>query len=284
MLATRWILGCALVLAGCGSSGSQTAGTSPDPATASTTGPDSPAATAVETEAEPVPPPAPSLEALRAAIDTDARPAEDRARDAGRKPAEVLHFLGIGPGMTVAEMMAGAGYYVEVLARVVGPEGTVYAQNNKFVLERFAEKPLSERLENPDLGHVVRLDRELDDPGLPVGQLDAVLMILFYHDTFWMGADRSKMNRAIFDSLKPGGTYAIIDHHAESGSGDRDVKTIHRIDIELVKKDILAAGFELAAESDLLRNPDDDHTINVFKPEIRGQTDRFVLHFRKPVE
>lgn len=261
-------------MAACGSSASQTTGTSPEPATVD------PAATAVETGAEPAQ--AASLESLRAALDTEARPAGDRARDGDRKPAEVLHFFGIGPGMKVAEMMAGGGYYAEVLARAVGPTGAVYAQNNKFVLERFAEGPLSERLKNPELGNVTRLDRELDDPGLPVGELDAVFMVLFYHDTFWMGADRSKMNQAILDSLKPGGTYAIIDHHAEAGSGDRDVKTIHRIDIELVKKDILAAGFELAGESDLLRSPEDDHTINVFKPEIRGKTDRFVLHFRKP--
>jgi predicted methyltransferase len=90
------------------------------------------------------------------------------------------------------------------------------------------------------------------------------------------------MNAAIYRALKPGGVYAVIDHHAETGSGDRDVQSLHRVDAELVKKEILKAGFILEAESPLLRNPADDHTINVFKPEIRGKTDRFIYRFSKP--
>jgi len=207
------------------------------------------------------------------------RPETDKARDAGRKPAEVLNFFGIQPGDRVVELMAGSGYYVDILSRVVGEKGKVYAQNNAFVLKRFAEKPLSKRLSNPVLANVVRHDKELDDPDLPSG-LDAVLIILFYHDTYWQGVDREKMNKAVFASLKPGAIFGVVDHHAEAGSGARDVETIHRMDMELLKKEILAAGFELAAESDVLRHPEDDRTVNVFK--MRGKTDRFVLKFRKP--
>lgn len=216
------------------------------------------------------------------AVETDARPAEDRERDADRKPIDVLRFFHVQPGQVVAELMGGRGYYTEILSRAVGPKGKVYAQNNKFVLEKFAEEPLSKRLEHPDLANVVRIDRELDDPGLPVGALDHALMILFYHDTFWMEVDRTKMNEAVFAALKPGGIYGIVDHHAQAGSKDRDVKTLHRIDVEVVKSEVLAAGFELVAESDVLAHPEDDRLRNVFDEAIRGKTDRFVLAFRKP--
>ena len=218
---------------------------------------------------------------IHAAVDAPDRPEADRARDADRKPGEVLTFFGIEPGDQAVDLMGGAGYYTELLSRVVGGEGVVYAQNNAFVLTRFADKPLTERLKNPDLANVRRLDRELDDPGLPDG-LDAVIMILFYHDTYWQGVDREKMNAAIFKALKPGGIFGIVDHHAEAGSGSRDVKTIHRMDEGLVRGELLAAGFELAAESDILRHPEDPRSENVFSPNIRGKTDRFVLKFRKP--
>ena len=220
--------------------------------------------------------------ALRAAIETDARPEADRARDQDRKPFEVLSFFGIEPGMHVADMAGGDGYYTEILARYVGPEGRVYIQNNKLVVEKFIGKPLTERLARLAMDNVKRLDTEFDDPGLPAGELDAVLMFLFYHDTYWMGTDRARMNKAIFDALKPGGVFAVIDHHAVAGTGDKHVKDIHRIEPELVKQDILAAGFVLDGESDLLRHPDDDRTRNVFADGLRGKTDQFMLRFRKP--
>lgn len=215
------------------------------------------------------------------AVEHEARPAEDRARDADRKPTAVLGFFDVNPGQTVVELMAGRGYYTEILARVVGPKGKVYAQNNQFVLEKFAEGPLSKRLEHPDLANVERLDTELDAPKIPDG-VDHVLMILFYHDAFWMEVDRAKMNAAVFAALKPGGVYGIVDHHAEAASGARDVKSLHRVDVEVVKKEILAAGFELVGESDVLRHEEDDRTKNVFDESLRGKTDRFVLAFRKP--
>lgn len=211
------------------------------------------------------------------------RSAEDSARDQDRKPFEVLDFFGISAGHRVAELMTGKGYYAEVLAQRVGPEGAVYGHNSPFVLQRFAEKPWAERLQNPRLSKVTRLDSELDDPKLPK-DLDAVMMVLFYHDTYWQEVDRAKMNAAVFAALKPGGVFGIIDHHAQAGSEARDVKTLHRVDAELVKRELLAAGFEFAGESALLRHEQDKRTVNVFTPQIRGKTDRFVYKFRVPTK
>jgi len=222
-----------------------------------------------------------SRDAIERAVSATGRPAEDVARDADRKPQDVMRFFEIEPGQRVAELMAGKGYYAELLGRVVGSGGRVYAQNNAFVLKRFAEAPLSERLSNPELANVERLDSELATPQLPK-DLDAVLMILFYHDTYWQEIDRAAMNGAAFAALKPGGIYGVIDHHAESGSGRRDVKTLHRVDAAIVREEILAAGFEFEAESALLRHPEDSREINVFDGKVRGSTDRFIYRFRKP--
>ncbi|ACY17974.1 class I SAM-dependent methyltransferase [Haliangium ochraceum] len=220
--------------------------------------------------------------ALQSAVTSEERPEEDRARDAARKPFEVLQFFGIAPGMQVADLMAGLGYYTEILARAVGPEGRVYAQNTPFVIDRFADGPLSERLTRLSMDNIVRIDAEFTELELPAGELDTVLMFLFYHDLYWQGVDRAQLNQAIYDALKPGGVYGIIDHHAEAGSGERDVETIHRVDAALVRAEIEAAGFVLEAESDLLSHPEDTRTANVFDESIRGQTDRFMYRFRKP--
>jgi predicted methyltransferase len=222
------------------------------------------------------------MQAIATAVNHADRPEADRSRDTARLPAQVLGFFAVKPEMTVADLMAGGGYYTEVLNHLVGDKGKVYAQNNSIALKRFADKAMTERLKDGRLSRVIRKDRELEDPGLPEGQLDVVMMVLFYHDSYWMKVDRQKMNAAIFKALKPGGVYAVIDHHAQAGSGQRDVQTLHRVDAELVKTEILEAGFVLEAESDLLRNPNDERTINVFKPEIRGKTDRFIYRFAKP--
>jgi predicted methyltransferase len=225
-------------------------------------------------------------EAIRAAVDAPDRSAADRALDAGRKPAEVLAFCGIRPGMRVAELGAGLGYTTELLARVVGPKGVVYAQNNRFILDRFAEAPWSARLEKPVMKNVVRVDREFDDPLPPQAHdLDAVVMILFYHDTVWMGADRAKMNAAVFEALRKGGTFVIVDHSAKPGAGTNETQTLHRIEESSLRKEVEAAGFRLKAESDLLRNPSDTRDWNdspMAAGDKRGTSDRFVLAFVKP--
>lgn len=209
------------------------------------------------------------------------RSTSDRAKDAGRRPDRVLEFVGIEPGMRVADLMAGAGWYTEVLARVVGPKGHVLAQNSGVSANRYG-KELVRRLENPALPKVEQIVQEPDRLELAESSFDAVFLVQFYHDTFWMDVDRGAMNRAVLQALKPGGLFVVIDHAAQAGSGARDVKELHRVDEALVREEILAAGFRLAAESDLLRNQEDTRDKIVFDPRVRGKTDRFLLKFVKP--
>ncbi len=223
---------------------------------------------------------------IDAAVNAADRSPEDRALDEGRKPKELLAFCGITPGMKVAELGAGGGYTTELLARTVGPSGHVWGQNSKFLLERFAEGPWSARLAKPVLGNVTRSDRDFDDP-LPadVKELDAVLIVLFYHDTVWQKVDRARMNRSVFAALKPGGSYCIVDHSARAGSGAGDAQTLHRIDEALVKREVTKAGFVLGAESPFLANPADARDWNASPRaagERRGTSDRFALRFQKP--
>ena len=226
--------------------------------------------------------------AVQAAVDAPDRSADDRALDAGRHPAQTLAFFGIQPAAHVAELGAGGGYTTELLARVVGPEGRVYGQNSPLILERFAEKPWSQRLGKPVMVGVVRLDRAFDDPFPPeVKDLDAVLIVLLYHDVVWMKADRARMNRAVLAALAPGGVYGIVDHSAVKGHGVADVESLHRIDEQTVRDEVEAAGFTLAAEGDFLRNPQDPRDWNAsprVAAEKRGTSDRFVLKYVKPVK
>ena len=230
---------------------------------------------------------APTIPAyVRAAVDADDRSPDDKALDAGRKPDQTLAFFGIKPGMKVAELGAGGGYTTELLSRVVGPTGEVFGQNSPFILERYAAVPWSARLSKPILRNVVRADREFEDP-LPADatELDAVLNVLFYHDTVWIGVDRAKMNKAVFAALKHGGVYGIVDHSAAPGSGLSGVKTVHRIDEQTLREEIEGAGFKLAAEGSFLRNPSDTRDWNDSPKaagERRGTSDRFVLKFTKP--
>ena len=225
-------------------------------------------------------------DSIRAVLDAADRSADDRALDAGRHPGETLTFFGIAPGMKVAELAAGGGYTAELLARTVGPTGAVYGQNSKFILDRFAEKPWSERLGKPIMKNVVRVDRELDDPLPPeAASLDAVMMILFYHDTVWMKTDRAKMNSLIFKALKSGGVYAIIDHSGRPGTGTTETETLHRIEEKVLREEVEKAGFKLEAEASFLRNPADTRDWNASPrsaAERRGTSDRFVLKFVKP--
>lgn len=232
------------------------------------------------------PPPASQVPAaIEKAVDAPGRPAADRALDAGRKPAEVMAFFGIAPGMKVADLMAGGGYETELLARIVGPRGKVYSQNAPFQPPRKkVGEAWNERLKEPALSNVVAV-RKAPDAGdlLPVapGSLDAVLLVLNYHDLVGHNVSRDKMNAAVFKALKPGGVYGIVDHSAQAGSGTRDVSTLHRIEQAVVEREVGKAGFKLAAVSGVLRNPRDDRTWFVFKH--RGTTDRFVLRFVKPL-
>lgn len=224
--------------------------------------------------------------ALQAVVDAPDRAEADRALDKSRHPGEMLAFFGVRPGMKVAELGAGVGYTSELLARGVGPTGRVYGQNSRFILERFAEKPWSARLALPAMKNVVRVDREFDDPLPPEAtSLDAVIIVLFYHDTFWMKTDRAAMNRAVLKALKPGGVYGIIDHSGRPGSGVAEAQSLHRIEEAAVRADVEAVGFRYDATGDFLRNPADTRDWNDAPGaagERRGSSDRFVLRFVKP--
>lgn len=225
-------------------------------------------------------------EPIKAAIAAPDRADADRKLDAGRKPGEVLAFFEIHPGEKIGEIFAGGGYTTELMARTIGEGGTIYAQNTKEAMEKFLRKPWSERAAKPVMKHVVSVEAPADDPfPADAKNLDAVITVLNYHDIVNMKADRAKMNKAVFDALKPGGVYGIVDSSAQDGSGTRDCDSLHRIDEAVVKQEVLAAGFKLDGESDVLRNPADKRDWNSSPKaagERRGTSDRFVLRFVKP--
>lgn len=226
------------------------------------------------------------LDTARAVVGSPDRSPDDRALDTGRHPDQLLAFVGVRPGMRVAEIGSGFGYTTELLARAVAPNGVVYGQNSRFILDRFAEKPWSERLKKPVMKNVVRVDRDFDDPLPPEAKnLDAVVNVLLYHDTVWMKTDRAKMNRAIYTALKPGGVYVVVDHSGRAGTGATETESLHRIEEKLVRQEIEQAGFKLVADADFLRNPTDPRDWNASPRKAgdkRGTSDRFVLKFAKP--
>ena len=205
----------------------------------------------------------------------------DRVVDQRRQPEKLLEFYDVRPGMRVLDVSAGAGYNTELLARVVGPTGVVYAQNSRYFLDNFVKGRFDERLKKPVMGRVIHLVREFDDPVPPeVRNLDLVTFNFNYHDTVWLGVDRAKMNRAIFSALKSGGIYIVADHSGRPGTGANETKTLHRIEESVVRKEVEAAGFRFVAEGGFLRNSDDPRDAPVFKPRVPN--DEFVLKFVKP--
>jgi predicted methyltransferase len=225
-------------------------------------------------------------EAIKALLAAPDRTDADRKTDLLRHPAELLAFMGVGPGMAVADLGAGGGYTTELLARAVGPSGKVYGQNDPDLLKRFLEKPWSARLGLPADKAVIRSDRKLDDPLPPEAKdLDLVSFYIFYHDSVWLGTDRDKMNEAVFAALKPGGVYVIVDASARDGHGVKDAQTLHRIEQSVVESEVEKAGFKLAAKGEFLRNPEDARDWSSSPKDAGprlGTEDRFVLKFTKP--
>jgi predicted methyltransferase len=205
----------------------------------------------------------------------------DRVLDQRRDPEKLLEFYAVRPGMRVLDMSTGGGYNTELLARAVGPTGRVYAQNSPALTPASAKTAIQARLKTPAMENVVYLVRDFEDP-LPsdVHDLDLVTFNFNYHDTVWLGTDRARMNRAVFRALKPGGVYIIADHSAKPGAGESAAKSLHRIDERLVRDEVEAAGFRLAATGDFLRNPADPRDASVFKNCVRN--DEFLLKFVKP--
>jgi len=245
-----------------------------------------PVAQAVEVPAPAPRPPVKLSRAINAIVHAKDRTPEDLALDAGRKPGEMLTFFDLKPGMKVAEIGAGGGYTTELLARAVGPTGTVYAQNPPAFLEGFLKKVWPERLARPVNAKVIRVDRDFASP-LPddAKDLDAVVMVAIYHDTVGMEVDRKAMNEAIFKAVKPGGAFYVIDSSAPMETGVASAKTLHRIDEAVVLEETEEAGFRFESESDFLRNPLDTRDWNASPAaagDRRGTSDRFALKFIKP--
>ncbi|HEY3813700.1 MAG TPA: methyltransferase [Caulobacteraceae bacterium] len=223
--------------------------------------------------------------AIAAAIADPARPEADVKRDADRKPAEVLAFAGVHPGEKVADLIAGGGYFTRLFARAVGPAGHVYVIQPAEII-KVAPSYLKQIQEVTGAYPNTTLITDPLPAALKVAEpLDLVWTSQNYHDMHdpFMGPeDMAAVNKAVFDALKPGGVYIVLDHGAAPGSGLTATNTLHRIDPEAVKREVTAAGFVFDGESKVLRNPSDPHTANVFDKTIRGHTDQFIFRFRKP--
>ena len=219
---------------------------------------------------------------IAAILASPTRPQAQRDDDGRRHPAEVIKFFGIKSGDRVADLLTGGGYWTRILVPLVGPTGKVYAGNNPF-FARFYTDAFSAMLAEPAFKGVVRIDGPVDKLALPSdGSLDAVIMVMAYHDIFLTDEDRGALNKKVLAALKPGGVYGIIDHEAGVGAGATKIKDLHRIEKKVVVDEIQAAGFKLASEATFLANSADDHSAKIFDKSISGKTDRFVLRFEKP--
>ena len=243
------------------------------------------------------------------------RSAADRTNDIRRKPAQMLAFIGILPGMVAVDLSSGGGYTTELIARAVGPTGRVYGQSPPrnapppppaapegaafpaaqsptvaaAVATPAAAAPmttpmrLAERAKNPAAGNIVSVVQKFEDPfpaAVASNGVDLVTLMFNYHDLGHMGVDRAQMNQAVFAALKPGGIYVIADHSGRPGTGISEAGTLHRVEEAFVRKEVEAAGFKLAAEGDFMRNPADPRDKNT--PDPPQPKDEFVLKFVKP--
>jgi predicted methyltransferase len=224
---------------------------------------------------------------ITAAVADPARPDADRQADANRKPDESVAFAGLKPGQKVADLIPGSGYFTRIFSAVVGPKGHVFAvapaprpdapagaPDRAAAVKAIAADP---HYSNVSVVQVAFANLTLSEP------VDLVWTSRNYHDLHNIpNVDVGAIDKAIFDGLKPGGVYIVLDHAAEKGSGFRDTSTLHRVDPEAVKKEVVAAGFKFEGQSEILRNPNDPHTAKVFDASVQGKTDQFILKFRKP--
>ena len=223
---------------------------------------------------------------ITAAVADKGRPAADTALDAARKPAETLEFVGVKPGMTVVELIPGGGYFTRLLSKAVGPKGTVYAvyppPRPSSDPAKPAPTPAIEKLAaEPAYSNVKPIKTSPTSLSVP-SPADIVFTAQNYHDLHNIpNFDMAAFNKNVFNVLKPGGEYIVLDHVALPG--DPNVThTLHRIDPAVVRKEVEAAGFKFQGESKILANPADPHDKNVFDPSIRHHTDQFIYKFRKP--
>ena len=235
-----------------------------------------------------------TMPAMAAPADVTASVAAASARsetnvklDASRKPVEILKFLGLKQGMKVSDPFGGNLYWAEITAPAVGPKGRVTIwEPRQFYDQKGYDRFTAFAAKQPNVSMLVS---SFEAPNLPANSYDFMLINLDYHDVYWESAkygiarmDPDAWLKTIYASMKPGAIVGVIDHVANPGDTRQTVEKMHRIDPEVVKADFKRAGFKLEAESNLLRNPEDDHSLLVFDPKIRGKTDRFVFKFRKP--
>jgi predicted methyltransferase len=215
---------------------------------------------------------------MKAALASPDRPAKDKERDAARKPIETVQFAGIKTGQTVLEVIAVGGWFTEVLSAAVGPTGKVYAQNPTFFTGRpgFAE---AEKAQDDRLKNVTPIHGDLPDPNLK-GKADVALTAQNLHDIYNSQGEVAAVAlfKGVYEDLKPGGTFIVIDHVGIAG---QDNKMFHRIELSQAKAVLTKAGFKIDAESDLLKNPKDDHTKGVRDPSVQGHTDQFMIRAKK---
>ena len=222
---------------------------------------------------------------IASAVADPARPEGDRTRDVARKPVESLQFAGVKPGDAVADFNAGSGYFTRLFSDVVGNRGHVYAIE-PVEIQQYIAKSTAE-LRNYATGHpniTVSVQTALDSLQLP-RKLDLFWISQNYHDLhnkYFGPLDLAAFNRAVFNALKPGGSYVILDHKAARGAPADVTETLHRIDPATVRHEVESAGFVFENESEILANPADPRTIGVFDKSIQGRTDQFILKFRRP--
>ena len=217
----------------------------------------------------------------RAIVNAADRSEDDRVTDERRYPGKMLTFFGVQPGMNVLDIGTGRGYTTELLARAVGPYGSVIAQNDSTISERFLKGATPSRFDKDVMKNVTYVVRPYDDP-VPPGTtgLDLITVIFVYHDMEWLGKDRAATNRSFFNALKSGGHIVVVDHAGNPGTGVSESKTTHRIEESVVHQEFGAAGFQLVDVATFLRNPDDPRTESFRQSTV--PSDRFVLKFRKP--
>jgi predicted methyltransferase len=220
---------------------------------------------------------------IASAVADATRPKDDVASDALRFPAQTIAFAGVKPGMVVGELFPGGGYFTRMLSDVVGPKGKVIGVENAGW--KGAVKADQAMVAEPGRGNV-RLDVETFGEMAPVPEkADLFWITQNYHDlkiAKYGVVDMAAFNRRVFETLKPGGVYMILDHQANPGVTPAQIADLHRVEKAQVIAEVTAAGFRLAGEGKFLNRPGDDHTKAIFDPAIRYKTDQYALKFVKP--
>jgi len=224
---------------------------------------------------------------IAAAIAAPERSAADRERDARDRPAEILTFAGVMPGMKTADVFGGGGYWTELLSRAVGPNGSVLLVNNAPYYS-YGQKDLKPRFEKDRLPNTRIRTVETADMKFAPASLDLIVIFMSYHDIYWIDEeggwpeiDAKRFLTQLHDALKPGGALLIVDHQAGAGTGKASAQDLHRIEEAFAKQDIESHGFSLEKSWDGFRNPKDDYSKLVFDPAVQGKTDRYTHLYRR---